>query len=171
VLDIDWEKTVAYGIGFNGLYINQEGREWSGRVTPGQRLDLMDRLVGELEPIRDSETGERPVYKVYRREEIYTGDLTYEMPDLLVGFTPGYRNASSSVIGGTEKAILDVNPWAWSGDHSMARDLVPGSFFSSVSLPPGASHIWDLPVTILDYFGISKPPQMIGRSLFRTETS
>jgi len=171
ILDIDWEKTVAYGIGFNGLYINQEGREWSGRVSPGQRLELMDRLIRELEPIRDPETGGRPVAKVYRREEVYIGDLTYEMPDLLVGYTPGFRSSSDSVLGGTGKVILDVNPWAWSGDHSMARDLVPGTLCSSVPLPGRSPNIVDLPVTILDYFGIAKPSQMDGRSLLRPETA
>jgi len=171
VLDIDWEKTVAYGIGFNGLYINQEGREWSGRVSPGQRLDLVERLTRELEPIRDPETGERPVAKVYRREEVYSGDLTYEMPDLLVGYTPGFRSSSDSVIGGTGKVILDLNPWAWSGDHSMAKDLVPGTLCSSIPLSNPEPDIVDLPVTILDYFGISKPPQMVGRSLLGAKTS
>ena len=129
IVDIDWEKTAAYGIGFNGLYINQEGREWSGRVTPGKRDDLVERISRELEKITDSETGMKPVAKVYRREEVYSGDFTPDMPDLLVGYTPGYRSSSGSVLGETDKPIIDVNPWAWSGDHSMAKDLIPGACF------------------------------------------
>ncbi len=49
----------------------------------------------------------------------------------------------------------------------MARDLVPGSLFASVPLDTTAPNIMDLPVTILDYFGIGKPPDMDGRSLLR----
>lgn len=171
VLDIDFEKTAAYGIGFNGLYINQEGREWYGFISPGKRLDLVERISRELEAIVDPETGIRPVAKVYRREEVYQGDLTFEMPDLLVGYTPGFRSSSDSVIGGTGKVILDVNPWAWSGDHSMAKDLIPGTLASSVAIRRREPNIVDLPVTILDYFGIEKPPDMIGRSLLRGESA
>lgn len=166
ILDIDWSKTAAYGIGFNGLYINQEGRERDGFIGPRQRRELAARLVTELEKIRDPETGVKPVAKVYRKEEIYTGPLTYEMPDLLVGYTPGYRAASSSVLGETGPTIIDINPYPWSGDHSMAKDLVPGSLFSSVSFRKKNPDILDLPVTILDYFGIAKPPDMVGASLF-----
>jgi len=93
------------------------------------------------------------------------------MPDLLVGYTPGYRAASSSVIGETEKAIMDINPWAWSGDHSMARDLVPGTLACSRPVIKPQPNIADLPVTILEFFGIERPNDMVGRSLFRTETS
>lgn len=171
ILDIDWDKTVAYGIGFNGLYINQEGREWSGHVSPGRRLELVERLTRELEAIVDPDTGIKPVAKVYRREEVYTGDLTFEMPDLLVGYRPGYRVASGSVIGETDKPILDVNPWAWSGDHSMARDLVPGTLASSRRVRKPEPNIVDLPVSILEFFGISRPDDMVGRSVFQTETS
>jgi hypothetical protein len=87
------------------------------------------------------------------------------MPELLVGYTPGYRCSSPSVLGATGSAIIDLNPWAWSGDHSMARDLVPGTLFASRKLAGGGPSILDLPVTILDYFGIAKPSQMVGRSL------
>lgn len=164
-MDIDWERTAAYGIGFNGLYINQEGREGLGRVGPGKRVDLVERISQELEAIVDPESKTRPVAKVYRREEVCSGDLTYEMPDLLVGYTPGYRSASGSVLGETGRATIDINPWPWSGDHSMACDLIPGSLFSSLPLNGANPHILDLPVTILDFFGFEKPEQMVGKSL------
>ncbi len=167
ILDIDWAHTAAYGIGFNGLYINQEGREGAGFIGPAQREELAERLARELEAIRDPETGMRPVAKVYRREEVYSGGFTYEMPDLLVGYTPGYRCSSASVLGETGGVILDVNPYAWSGDHSMAKDLVPGALLASVPVQGAEPNIVDLPVTILDYFGLDKPAEMIGRSLLR----
>ncbi len=167
ILDIDWSNTAAYGIGFNGLYINQEGREAAGFIGPERRDELAERLARELEAIVDPETGIRPVAKVYRREEVYSGGFTYEMPDLLVGYTPGYRSSSASVLGETGTAILDINPYAWSGDHSMARDLVPGSLFASMPMVRAGPNIVDLPVTILDYFGIDKPSEMVGKSLLR----
>ena len=105
---------------------------------------------------------------VYPRDEISRGPFTPDMPELLVGYHPGYRVASSSVLGATGKTTIDTNPWAWSGDHSMARDAVPGSIFSSRRITKADPSILDLPVTILDVFGIERPEQMEGRSIFRT---
>jgi len=168
IFDVDWSQTVAYGVGFNGLYMNLKGRERDGIVTPEKAVEISARLIRDLEAITDLETGQRPVAKVYRREEMYVGPATPMMPELLVGYTPGYRNASASVLGSTGKPTINLNPWAWSGDHSMARDLVPGTLLSSQKVARANTSILDLPVTILDFFGVEKPEQMVGTSIFRT---
>jgi len=167
VTDIDWNQTAAYGIGFNGLYLNRVGREERGIIGPEKAQELTARISRELEGITDPETGKRPVHKVYNRDDLYSGEITPEMPDMLVGYTPGYRSSSRSVLGETGSEILNVNPWAWGGDHSMAVDLVPGSLFSSRPIKAANPNILDLPVTILDFFGLEKPPQMAGKSLFK----
>ena len=97
---------------------------------------------------------------------MYTGPATPMMPELLVGYTPGYRNASASVLGSTGKPTIDLNPWAWSGDHSMAYQMVPGSLFTNRKVSKQVPSILDLPVTILEHFGVAKPPQMVGSSIF-----
>ncbi len=163
--DIDWRRTAAYGLGFNGLYINRLGREGQGFVDDGEADRLAARIAGELQALADGETGRRPVHRVYARDEVYSGEFTGEMPELLVGYTPGYRASSDSVQGNTGKAILNVNPWAWAGDHSMARELVPGCLFVSRSIEAEKPDIIDLPATILNFFGIAKPYQMSGRIL------
>ncbi len=165
--DVNWDETVAYGIGFNGLYLNMAGREERGIVSPEQAPELISRISSELEGITDPETSERPIHKVYPRDGMYSGAVTAEMPEMLVGYTPGYRCANDSVLGETVQTILDLNPWAWAGDHSMAVDLVPGALFMSRSVSNGSPNILDLPVTILDFFGFDKPEQMVGKSLLR----
>lgn len=165
-LDINWDKTAAYNVGFNGLYLNRVGREERGIVSDEQAPDLIARITRELEGINDSETGQRPIDKVFARDGIYDGPHTPEMPEMLVGCTPGYRISSASVQLETGKSILDLNPWAWAGDHSMSRDMVPGSLFMSRGFSRSTPTILDLPVTILDFFGFERPEQMVGRSLF-----
>ncbi|HVS16860.1 MAG TPA: alkaline phosphatase family protein [Thermoanaerobaculia bacterium] len=169
ILDVDWSETVAYGMGFNGLFLNLKGREAQGIVEERQVALLLRRLTQELEALRDDETGKSPVARVYGREELYSGDKTHEMAELFVGYTPGFRSSASSVIGetGPGSRILGINPWAWSGDHSMARDLVPGTLFSSRRAARNDPSILDLPVTILEWFGVAKPSQMVGRSIFQ----
>lgn len=168
ITDVDWKQTLAYGIGFNGLYLNLKNREGQGIVDAAKVSELSGRLHRELEAVTDSETGKRPIARVYRREEMYVGDATPMMPELLVGYTPGYRNSSASVLGATGAATIDLNPWAWSGDHSMARDLVPGSLFSSRKVARVNPSILDLPVTLLEFFGVEKPEQMVGTSIYRS---
>jgi predicted AlkP superfamily phosphohydrolase/phosphomutase len=171
LFDIDWSRTVAYGLGFNGLYLNLKGREGQGIVEPARAGELASRLRRELEALRDPETGERPVARVYTREELEPGGETTGMAELLVGYSPGYRNSAQSFLGSSGREIIDLNPWAWSGDHSMARDLVPGTFLSNRPVPGGRADMLDLPVTILDFFGVPPPGQMTGRSLLRPPRS
>jgi predicted AlkP superfamily phosphohydrolase/phosphomutase len=166
ITDVDWRRTAAYGVGFNGLYLNLEGRERGGIVPLEKAAALTARLVRELEAVVDAEMGQRPIDRVYRRDDLYQGDATPGLPELLVGYTPGYRSSSPSVLGGTGRTILDLNPWAWSGDHSMAADLVPGTLLASRPVSRPRPSLLDLPVTLLEWFGLDPPPEMVGRSLF-----
>ncbi len=166
IFDVDWSQTVAYNIGFNGLYLNLKNREGQGIVEAEKAGEIVKRISRELTDLVDPDTGKPPVIKVYPKEEIYHGEFVGNMPEMLVGYHPGYRNSSPSVLGSTGKTTIDLNPWAWSGDHSMARDAVPGSLFSSRKVAKADPSILDLPVTILEFFGISKPEQMEGSSIY-----
>jgi predicted AlkP superfamily phosphohydrolase/phosphomutase len=166
ITDVDWSRTAAYGIGFNGLYLNLAGREGGGIISPEKAPALAARLARELEALTDPETGRRPVARVYRRDDLYEGDATSQLPELLVGYTPGYRCSSPSVLGGTARATIDLNPWAWSGDHSMAHELVPGTLLASRPVTLSRPSLLDLPVTLLEWFGLGRPSEMVGRSLF-----
>jgi len=53
----------------------------------------------------------------------------------------------------------------------MARDSVPGSLFSSRKVAKANPSILDLPVTILEFFGIGKPEQMEGTSIYSPNTT
>jgi predicted AlkP superfamily phosphohydrolase/phosphomutase len=168
VLDIDWSQTVAYAMGFNGLYLNLKNREAKGIVTADKASAITARLTRDLEAVIDPETGTRPIARVYDRDALYSGDMTPSMPEMLVGYTPGYRTSDQSFMGSTGSQTINLNPWAWSGDHSMAYQMVPGSLFSSRRVAKSDPSILDLPVTILEWFGIAKPEQMVGRSVFGT---
>ena len=68
--DVDWTKTRAYGIGFNGLYLNLAGREAHGIVEVDDAEALMGEIARELEAFTDSDRGERVVLRVSRSTEI-----------------------------------------------------------------------------------------------------
>ena len=56
VFDIDWSRTAAYGMGFNGLYLNLKNREAKGIVDPEKAPTLLAKLQRELEAVTDPET-------------------------------------------------------------------------------------------------------------------
>jgi predicted AlkP superfamily phosphohydrolase/phosphomutase len=108
----------------------------------------------------------RPILKVYRREEIYQGPEVEWLPDLVVGYNRGYRSSGPSARGVVGDTIFDFNPLAWSGDHCMDPSVVPGILFSNRPIAKSNPSLVDIPVTILSEFGIEKPEQMIGSSVF-----
>ena len=49
ILDVDWKRTYAYGLGFNGLYLNLKGRERDGIVEPGDEQRVARRVRQHLQ--------------------------------------------------------------------------------------------------------------------------
>lgn len=166
-VNVDWRRTKAYALGINCLYVNLEGREGYGTVKPGYQAEqLADELVTKLEAIVDPETGERPILKVYRADEVYSGDCMDIAPDLIVGYNDGYRASWETALGKIPEALFGDNLKKWSGDHCMARELIPGILFTSRPIQVDRPALVDLAPTILAEFGIEKAPDMIGRNLF-----
>lgn len=144
---VDWEKSQAYSIAIGKIYLNLRGREKSGIVDPAQEDAVLDAITARLMELRDPETGEKVVRKVYRKQEIYRGGYLEaqdapegleDLPafggaaELTVDFAPGYRCSWSSTTGNA--TLVDVvlengetiaafgpaiydNTMAWSGDH------------------------------------------------------
>jgi predicted AlkP superfamily phosphohydrolase/phosphomutase len=157
--DIDWRRTRAYGLGLNGLYVNLRGREATGIVAPGDR----DRLIGEISAAllaeTDPATGRPAVTKVYRREDAYhlanVGDIA---PDLVVGYAKGTRNSDESALGNVPAEVMADNLSAWSGDHCMDPDTVPGILLTNRRLKTQAATLQVLPSAILGELGIGGFP-------------
>jgi predicted AlkP superfamily phosphohydrolase/phosphomutase len=88
--DIDTES-VAYSLDPGRVYINLRGREPAGCVAPGAEYErLREELARSLSDLRDPDTGELMVARVYLREEIYCGPAFPRAPDLLVQTRDGY---------------------------------------------------------------------------------
>jgi predicted AlkP superfamily phosphohydrolase/phosphomutase len=156
---VDWSRTQAYGLGLNGLYVNVQGRERFGSVPPAQRRLIVDELTAALLRVTDPTTGERVVARVYRREEIYRDSGSVEhAPDLIVGYASGYRTSNASALGRVTAELLSDNLGAWSGDHAMAHDVVPGILFASRPLQRPVASLRDLAAAVLAEFGIEGFP-------------
>lgn len=165
---VDWSRTRAYALGLGNIYVNLLGREPRGSVAPGREYEeVRDAIIAGLEALVDPKTGEKPVTKVYKREEMYSGFDPRIVPDLRVANTEHYRVGWQSTLGEAPPEVFEDNLKAWSGDHcSNDPALVPGILFSSVRLQKDrAPFIGDLFPTTLALLGVPAVPDIDGRSL------
>ncbi len=164
--DVGWSQTVAYGLGINGLYLNLKGRERDGIVEPGdQREALLTELAARLEAVTDV-NGQRVIRGVYRSDRIYSGNATGLAPDLIVGYARGYRASWATCLGDLTDEILLDNDSAWSADHCADALEVPGVLFSNHPIRGRAPSLVDIAPSILAEFGLTAPPQMVGKNVF-----
>jgi predicted AlkP superfamily phosphohydrolase/phosphomutase len=167
--NVDWARTKAYSMGLGEIYINLRGREGKGMVAPGADYEAVRKEITEgLLSLVDPKTGERPVSRIFTREEAYGAFDADVIPDLFVTNTRGYRVSWQSSLGVVTKEIFEDNKQVWSGDHcSLDPDLVPGILFSSRKLPAGQkAAIADVPATILKALGVPPPEKLDGVPLF-----
>jgi predicted AlkP superfamily phosphohydrolase/phosphomutase len=150
---IDWGGTEAYALGLNGLYLNQKGREAHGIVAAGAgREGTLANLREQLLQWRDPVTG-RPVVSSIALTAPRSGNAGVA-PDLIVGYSPGYRGSWQTGVGATPALELEDNADEWIADHCIDPNAVPGVLFLSRKKELNKPQIADIPASILHHFGI-----------------
>jgi len=161
---VDWQRTRAYGMGMNGLYLNLAGRERYGIVQPGEEADaLLSELREKLGGIADPAGGQVAVREVFDTREVYSGPYRENAPDLLLGYASGYRAAWESVNGSVQGEVFLDNTRPWSGDHCIDPHDVPGVLFANRPILGERHSIADVAPTILQLFGLPVPRHMDGK--------
>lgn len=168
---VDWSRTRAYALGLGGIFLNIAGREGQGIVRPGDAAALADEIAGKLAALVDPATGESAIRRCYPTHAV-PGPYADQAPDVIVGYRVGWRASWEGARGIADRAVFTDNTKAWSGDHCIDPELVPGVLIANraLALPDGharagAPHIIDLAPTLLDLFGIPAPRHMDGASL------
>jgi predicted AlkP superfamily phosphohydrolase/phosphomutase len=130
---VDWQRTSAYAVGLNSLYINLAGREGQGSVPVDQVETITQKIQAGLQAWQGPDG--KPVFnKVYLRQEAFSGPFLKYGPDLVLGYTAGYRASPETGLGKWgDQAIID-NLGHWEADHCIDSQLVPGVIFSNRSL-------------------------------------
>jgi len=181
---VDWRESQAYSVAIGKIYLNLKGREAKGAVAEEDVDAVLKEISDRLYAMRDPESGEKVVKKVYLRDELYDGPFVHRSKDggegaaeITIDFYPGYR-ASWSVTGGgitltdgenedgdkiaVPGAFIYDNDYAWSGDHCGVDIMeVQGIFFSNKPLALPAGDEWydatHLAPTVLDMQGVAIP--------------
>jgi predicted AlkP superfamily phosphohydrolase/phosphomutase len=165
--EVDWSQTRAYAIGLAGIFINQAGRESQGIVQTGaEKRQLAQEIAAKLTGIRDPRSDKIAVHEAMLREKVYEGPYTDAAPDIIVGYAHGYRVSWETAVGKTSTEVFCDNTKAWSGDHCVHPDLVPGVLFTSLKFTQERpACIVDIAPTTLELLGVKTPAYMDGRSL------
>jgi len=154
---IDVETTKAFALDPGRIYINVKGVMPRGIVKPGLEYEQLRKALTEgLLALRDEETGQNPIARVFRKEEIYKGPLIEKAPDLVLWGAPGY-----DMKGGILKNEL-LGRGKFTGMHTHDDAFFYMKGLAPLKIKP---HIQDIAPTILQLLGMPIPPDMDGRPL------
>ena len=109
---IDWSKTVAYTSVVStgeGVSLNLLGREPQGTVDRQDYERVRDEVAQALLDFTDPDTGTHPVGRVFRKEEVLSGEFLDRAPDLLLEAAPLYSLSHA-------RHLVEEADWL-SGDH------------------------------------------------------
>ncbi len=70
------------------------------------------------------------------------------------------------MTGKVNDQVYEDNTKAWSGDHCIDPELVPGVFFSNYPINTTDPSIVDIAPSVLSLYNVEIPGQMDGRPLF-----
>jgi predicted AlkP superfamily phosphohydrolase/phosphomutase len=163
---VDWSKTRAYAVGFNGIILNRIGREAQGIVTPAQIDPLLEEMRDKLRSLSDN--GVPVLTSIKKATEVFHGDALADAPDLQLGFNLGYGGSDSAAIGSiTGRPIIEDNDTRWSGSHLMDPELVRGTIIvrSGAKLSKDPT-LEDITATLYSRFGVVSSTPIDGKPLY-----
>lgn len=167
--DVNWHKTKAYSIGSGIIYINLKGREPLGTVSPGQEYEsLREQITTRLYELKDPETSEFVIEKVYKKEEIFNGPHIDMLPDLV--FIPKHGYVTFEEHGFATNSVITRSK-SVSGTHKLNGILIMKGNGIKKSATLKEASIMDVAPTILYLLGLPIPTDMDGRVLEEALTS
>lgn len=162
---IDWTNTKAYfssGIG-EGIVINLKGRQPKGIVTKEEYEDIRNTIVNAINALKDPDTGASISERVYKREELFSGDFVKDAPDIVIKLKEGYGTNDSTAATDILKSI-DPSEQNCSDHTRNGILIIHGKEIKKGFLLKSAS-ILDIAPTILRLMQFSIPSDFDGRVL------
>ena len=148
----------AFMDGFGRIYINHKTRFAKGHVDDAACAKLKEEIIEKLEGLKDPETGRKPIKRVYKAEDIYSGPFLDDGPALVALMAPGYT--PSSTIGGKVIKRQKLRK----GDHNLNGIFLAYGPVIKDHVKINAC-VYDIAPTILHIFGIPIPIDMDGKVL------
>lgn len=157
----DWNNAKALNDSPLGIRVNLAGRETLGTVSQDDYENVRTDIIAGLRDLRDDD-GEPAIDKVYRREEIYSGDQTGSAPDIVFLFRE--EKLYTAYSSGFTEAVFRKNPYK-EADHSMNGIFVAYGGGARNLKDTAQFHIQDILPTIMHLNGRKIPAICDGRVL------
>jgi predicted AlkP superfamily phosphohydrolase/phosphomutase len=128
-----WEKSKAYAIGLNSMYLNISGREGKGSVPVEEKEEVIQSIKHDLSRWKGPD-GRQVVRNTALGTGVFKGPFTNYGPDIVVGYNTGYRASAMTGLGDWDRDEIIPNRDHWGADHCFDPETVPGVIFSSHGL-------------------------------------
>jgi predicted AlkP superfamily phosphohydrolase/phosphomutase len=162
---IDWDRTTAWGEGgyYSRVFLNVKGREPQGVIPQDGYEAFRNELIAKLEAIEDDK-GNCINTKAYRPEDIYR-EVKNIPPDLVVHLGDlDWRSAGSVGTGAIHLFENDTGPD--DANHAQEGIFIWDKSKDETDVPEVAS-IYDIAPSVLKFFDLEVPEEMIGKPLIR----
>ncbi|MFB6273938.1 MAG: alkaline phosphatase family protein [Salinibacter sp.] len=156
-------SSIAYSLPPGRIYLNLQGREPQGRVTPAEAERVKDDLTSVLDELTDPDTGDPVIQRVYRREELYDGPVAHRAADLIAHPHRGYDLKASI----RPADVFTVG--ARNGMHTYRDAFL--LIRDRAIVPSNATSIVDVAPTSLALMGTPVPEDMDGRNLLEPSSA
>ena len=137
------------------FYVLDENRYHQGNVRADEKEDIIKDLIDRLKNMKDPESGDPIIRRVFRKEEIFTGADLDTSPDVVVDPHDGYDLKAAPI--GQLMVNTPINGMHTQYDSSL--------FIEGMKAPDRKPMIYDVTATILDIMGIDIPSHFDGSSL------
>jgi predicted AlkP superfamily phosphohydrolase/phosphomutase len=150
-------STRCYSLLPGRFYVCVQGREYNGCVQPGSEYETVRQdLAAGLMEIRDFETGDRVIDRVWMREEVFDGPAFDVAPDLIALPAKGY-----DLKGGFEKEmLLERSPV--NGTHTFDDAML---YINQPGLGKEGLTVMDVMPTLFDLMDMPVPDEVDGQSI------
>ena len=160
---VDWEKTKAWGEGgyYARIFINVQGREPHGTISPQDYESVRDALKAQLEAIVD-ETGHNINTRVFKPEAVYR-ECRNIPPDLIVYFGNLFWRSVGSV-GYNSIYTYENDTGPDDCNHAeMGMFIIKDRKQARGYVSPKS--LYDIAPTVLNEFGMDIPETMQGKPI------
>ncbi len=127
--NINWSMTKAYAVGYNGIYLNMEGREGKGFIKSKNKEKVKKMIKDRLLKVVNPFSRTKLVKKIYFKEELGINSDDSKAPDIFIGYYKGTRASWDTAVGKTPREVFIKRTSKWKGDHLFDASEVPGVLF------------------------------------------
>jgi len=167
-VEVDWDKTIAWGDGgyYARIFLNVRGREPKGTIEANDYEKVRAELAVKLASLPDNQGRPIPT-QVHRPEDLYK-TVNGVAPDLLV-YWGGLHWRSVGSVGNRSFYTFENDTGPDDANHAEYGMIVyrpaPATGIMTVGREVHNAGLLDITPTILHLFGLTPTPEMEGRSL------